>query len=239
VIDLHTHLLPGLDDGPSTMAESVEMARSMVADGVRVAAATPHVRWDFPTTAERMEYGVSELAAALADAGVALELVPGGELAIDSLPSLSDEKLRRFSLGGKSRYLLVETPYRGWPVELHECLHTLRRNGFVPVLAHPERNPDVQRHPELLEALVAGGVLIQLTAASLDGRLGSASRETAATLLQRGMAHLVASDAHGPTIRAAGLSAAQVAIRDPLVWHRLTTEAPQSILADAPVWSGL
>ena len=230
MIDLHTHVLPGLDDGPATMAVSVDMARSMVADSIRVAAATPHVRGDFPTTPERMERGVEQLAAALAEARVPLDLVTGGELAIDVLPSLSDEDLRRFSLGGNSRYLLVETPYAGWPVELHECLYDLRRKGFVPVLAHPERNREVQRHPELIAPFVAGGVLIQLTAASLDGRLGAPSRAAAAVLLRRGLAHLVASDAHGPAVRAAGMSGARDALQNPGLWHRLSTAVPESIL---------
>ena len=231
MIDLHTHILPGVDDGPSTMAGSVEMARSMVADGIRTVAATPHVRSDFPTTPERMERGVRELAAALSAAEVPLELVTGGEVAIDVLPTLSGEDIQRFALGGTSRYLLVETPYGGWPVELHECLYDLRHKGFVPVLAHPERNQEVQRHPELLEPFVAGGLLIQLTAASIDGRLGAASKTAALTLLRRGLAHLVASDAHAPTIRAAGLTAARDELQNPDLWHRLAVAVPESILA--------
>lgn len=238
MIDLHTHILPGLDDGPRTMDGSIEMARSMVAEGIGTVAATPHVRSDYPTTPGRMERGVHELAAALADAGVPLELVPGGEVAIDVLPSMPGEDLRRFTLGGSARHLLVETPYAGWPVELHECLYDLRRKGFVPVLAHPERNPEVQRHPELIEPFVAGGVLIQLTAASVDGRLGAASKAAAAALLRRGLAHLVASDAHGPTVRAAGMTAARDALRDPGLWHRLTVAVPESILASRPPRQG-
>jgi protein-tyrosine phosphatase len=235
VIDLHTHILPGVDDGPPTMAGSIEMARSMVADGVRVAAATPHVRRDFPTTPERMEHGLRELDEALVAAGVPLQVVAGGELAIDVLPSLTDEALRRFSLGGHSRYVLVETPYTAWPVELHECLYDLRRKGFVPVLAHPERNPEVQRVPELLAPFVAGGVLVQLTAASLDGRLGGAPRTAAVTLLRRGLAHLLASDAHAPSIRAAGLSEARDVIQDPGLRDLLTVSTPHAILSDEQV----
>jgi protein-tyrosine phosphatase len=238
VIDLHTHILPGLDDGPATIAGSIEMARSMVADGIRIVAATPHVRRDFPTTAERMEDGVRELVAALAEARVPLELVTGGELAIDLLPSLPDEELRRFTLGGGTRYVLVETPYAGWPVELHERLYDLRRKGFVPVLAHPERNPELQRHPDLLDPFVAGGTLVQLTAASVDGRLGAAPRRAALALLQRGLAHLVASDAHAPGVRAAGLSVARAALQNPHLWHRLTVSVPASILTSGPPQSG-
>jgi protein-tyrosine phosphatase len=151
------------------------------------------------------------------------------------LPSIADDDLRRFSLGGHSRYLLVETPYHGWPVELHECLYDLRRRGFVPALAHPERNPEVQRLPELLEPFVAGGVLVQLTAASVDGRLGAAPRVTSLALLRRGLVHCIASDAHAASIRAAGLSAAREMIQDARLWNLLVVECPRAILSDEPL----
>ena len=114
-----------------------------------------------------MEYRVAELNAELAQARIPLEVRTGGELALEWLARLSIEELRRFGLGGNPRYLLVETPYYGWPLALADSLFSLRAQGITPVLAHPERNAEVQSHPERLAQLVEGGVLVQVTAASL------------------------------------------------------------------------
>jgi len=162
VIDLHSHILPGLDDGPDRLEGSLQLARELVADGVHLVAATPHVRSDYPNTTGRIEDGVRELRAALAEVAIPLQVATGAELALDRLPGLADDELRRLSIAGTGVFLLVETPYVGWPVELHECLFALRRAGFRPILAHPERNHAVQRRADLLEPLVAGGVLVQL-----------------------------------------------------------------------------
>src|SRR5581483_11792464 len=107
-----------------------------------------------------------ELRAALEREGVPLEVHGGGEIAIDWLGRLSDEDLRRFCLGG-TQYLLVETPYYGWPGVLTDLLLSLVERGFRPVLAHPERNMEIQLRPERLLPLVDAGVLVQVTAASV------------------------------------------------------------------------
>jgi protein-tyrosine phosphatase len=235
VIDLHLHLLPGVDDGPQTLAESVELARASSADGVRVAAATPHVRDDYPTTADDMERLVRELRSALTAAQVPLDVRPGGEIALERLPDLTLDELRRFGLGGTQRYVLLEFPYYGWPLGLATQVSVLATRGFVAVLAHPERNPDVRAEPERLRPIVEQGALVQLTAASVDGRLGARTRATAFELLDRSLAHLLASDAHGPVIRGAGLSSAVSALGDPELGRWLTTDVPAAMLAGRPL----
>ncbi len=226
MIDLHSHVLPGLDDGAKDLAEAVSICRDAFADGITVLAATPHVREDFPTTPEQMETAVAELQDAVGDA---LKLVPGGELDLAEL-GRPREELLRFALAGNPRYLLVETPYVGWPLDVGDRLFSLLADGITPVLAHPERNGEVQERPELLEPLVEMGVLVQLTAGAVDGTLGRRSRGCADVLLDRGLAHLIASDGHAPSIRRIGMSAAVSALRDEALAHWLTVGVPGAIV---------
>jgi protein-tyrosine phosphatase len=235
VIDLHSHILPGIDDGAGTFDAALEIAETALADGIRAIAATPHVRDDFPTRPEQMERLVDTLRGELRRAGLALELLPGAEIALDRLPQIRDDELRRFGLGGNPRYLLLETPYQGWPPAIEELFFRLQIRGFTAVLAHPERNGEVQAAPGRLAALVERGTLVQLTAASLDGRLGPAPQKTALRLLELGLAHLVASDAHAPGLRQVGLSAAARAAGDEALARWLTEEVPVAIVAGGPV----
>jgi protein-tyrosine phosphatase len=209
------------------------MARSAVADGIRTLAATPHVRDDYPTTPERMERALEAVRDALRAEAIELDVVPGGELALDQAARLGADELRRFALGGNERWLLVEFPYSGWPLGLPRIAQRLAGDGFGIVLAHPERNADVQAMPGRLQEFVDSGILVQLTAASVDGRLGKRTRETSFALLDLGVAHLLASDAHAPSIRQIGLSAAAEAIGDPALARWLTEDVPAAILASA------
>jgi protein-tyrosine phosphatase len=235
MIDLHAHILPGLDDGTRTIEEARALARRASAEGVTAVAATPHVRADYPTRAEQMEERVAELRRDFAEHGIPLELLHGGEVDLSFGGTLSSQELRRFTLAQNGRHLLVEFPYRGWPADLSESLVELVELGIVPVLAHPERNAEVQAAPGRLADLVRLGALVQITAASIDGRLGRSSRETALRLLELRLAHVLASDAHTPEIRAAGLAAAAGAVGDSGLARYLTEDAPAAIVAGEPV----
>ena len=232
MIDLHSHILPGLDDGARTVAESVELAREAAAAGVTAIAATPHVREDYPTAAERMEAALAAVRSAVAAARVELRVLPGGELALGEVDRPVEE-LRRFGLGGNPGYLLVETPYYGWPLDLEERLFRLRASGFTPVLAHPERNAEVQGDLGRVRRLVAAGTLVQVTASSLVGGAGRRARETGLRLVADGLCHLLASDAHGPGIRRSSLAAGAAAVGDELLARWLTEEVPAAIVAGA------
>ena len=234
MIDLHSHILPGIDDGARTLADSVDIAWAALKDGITVIAGTPHVRDDWPTGAETMELRVAELRAELQAARVPLEVRPGGEIALDWAVKLPAEELRRFGLGG-SRYLLVETPYHGWPLQLPDVLLSLRDQGFAPVLAHPERNIEVQARPERLVPLVEAGILVQVTAASVDGRIGRRAAECGHRLIRGRVAHLLASDAHHASVRAVGLSAAAKAVGGGALGQWLTFDVPAAILDDAEI----
>ena len=226
MIDLHSHVLPGLDDGVRTIDEALALCAAAAGEGVEVLAATPHVRHDYPTTPAQME----EALAAVRAADPPVQVVSGGELDLAELDRPKDE-LARFGLGG-TRWLLVETPYWGWPLDITERLSRLRLQGFGVVLAHPERNADVQERPELLDPLVADGTLVQLTAASVDGRLGTRPARCARALIDRGLAHLIASDAHAPDVRAVGLRAAFASLHDEELARWLVDDVPRSILHD-------
>jgi protein-tyrosine phosphatase len=231
VIDLHSHILPGIDDGARTIVDSLGLARDAVRDGVATMVATPHVREDYPTRPETMERLTGELREALRAAGVPLEIATGGEVAIDALVPMGGEEIVRFSIAGAGRHLLVEFPYNGWPLRLPSEVERLRGLGLTALIAHPERSRDVQERPERLAALVDAGALVQVTAASVDGRLGRSARRAAMRLLDLGLAHVVASDAHMPGVRAVGMSRAAEALRDERLARWLTLEVPAAILS--------
>lgn len=231
MIDLHSHILPGLDDGARDLDESLGLARAAVADGIRVIAATPHVREDYPTSADAMERGVSELRLALELHAIPLDVLTGGEIALEELPGLSIDDKHRFGLGGNPHVLLLETPYVGWPLAFTTVVARLVDEGITPVIAHPERNGEVQEDPQKLARLVEAGALVQITAASLDGRLGRPVRHCAQRLLEAELAHLLASDAHGAGVRDIGLAAARDAVGSDPLGHWLTQGVPAAIVA--------
>lgn len=230
MVDLHTHVLPGIDDGCRTLEQSVDLVRAAAADGIRVLAATPHVRADFPTDAATMQRLVREVRRAVADEGIPVDVLPGGELALDRLELLPLDDLRSFGLGGNPAMLLLEFPYAGWPLDLADRAFQLQTTGITPVLAHPERNAEVQAAPERLAPLVERGVLVQVTAASLEGRLGRSAEKAARALVERELAHLLASDAHTPDVRRVGLRGAAAAVGDDALAAWLTHDVPRALV---------
>lgn len=235
MIDLHTHILPGLDDGAESIEDALAIARAAAAEGTTVIAATPHVRADFPTTPDELEAGVAEVRGALRGAAVPVELVHGGELDIDMLALLSDDEVMRFTYAQAGRYALLEFPYTGWPRGLEASIERLRGLGVESVVAHPERSSTVQERPDRLLAVVELGAVVQVTAGSFAGRFGSDARRCSQKLLEHGLVHLVASDAHGADSSRGGLAAAYRAIGDRGLARRLTTEAPAALLAGEPL----
>jgi protein-tyrosine phosphatase len=231
LIDLHSHILPGLDDGARTIDESRDMARIASREGVTMITATPHVRDDFPTTAEQMERAVDELNKDFAQEQIDVAVLHGGEIDLEWLNTMAEEEIERFSLAQTGRYLLVEVPLIGWPLYLDSRVFELRSANITPLLAHPERNREVQRNPAILDAATRAGALVQVTAASLDGRLGRRVKQACEHLLEFELVHVLATDAHAPAIRAAGLSEAVAALRDEGLARYLTQEVPAAIIA--------
>jgi protein-tyrosine phosphatase len=235
VIDLHSHVLPGLDDGARDLADSRELARRAAADGITAIAATPHVRDDYPTSAAEMEAGVEALRDDFAQQGIPVEILHGAEIDLGFLVRLDVADLRRYTIAQTGRYLLVEFPYRGWPLNLEQTIFDLAVAGIAPILAHPERNADVQADASRLAPMVDRGALVQITAASLDGRIGRRSKKAAEQIIRAGHAHLLASDAHTPEIREVGLAGAVEALGNRALARHLTLDVPAAIVAGEPV----
>jgi protein-tyrosine phosphatase len=215
------------------------MARLAARDGVTAIAATPHVRHDFPTTAEEMERAVASLNRDFAEEMIDVTVHHGAEIDLEQLGVLGHSELQRLSLAQTGRYVLVEIPLAGWPLYLERRIFELRSANVTPLLAHPERNREVQRNTALAAGATRVGALIQVTAASLDGRLGREARRTCERLLELGLVHVLASDAHAPAVRAAGLSAAATRLHDDGLARFLTLEVPAAIVAgdDVPAVS--
>lgn len=196
VIDLHHHLLPGIDDGPPTLDDALALARAAVAAGTTTVVATPHVSRDYPAnTAASIAEHVAVLQDALAGASIPLRVLPGAEVAVTHAVNVSDEELSALRLG-TGPYLLVECPLTATGAGFELLLESLLDRGHRIVLAHPERCRAFQRDSELLARLVARGALAQITASSLTGHFGRTVRDVAHGLVREGLAHVVASDAH-------------------------------------------
>jgi protein-tyrosine phosphatase len=239
VIDLHTHVLPGVDDGPASMEESVALARVAETVGIDRLVATPHVSFDVPTAASTVAAGVAEVNRRLAAEGVSVRVEPGGEIAAGYGAGLEDDELRLLRLGGGD-WLLLECPLTRSAPGFELILRALHARGHRIVLAHPERSPVIRRQPQMLRALVDEGMLSSITAGSLIGRFGGEVREFALTMLEAGVVHNVTSDAHDPVRRAPGLRGAVLAadaelpgLADQLDW--LTRDVPAAILGGGPV----
>jgi protein-tyrosine phosphatase len=230
VIDLHCHVLPGIDDGPSSIEESVAMARAAARGGTSAMVATPHVSLRFRNDAATIERLVGELNARLKADGVPVEIRAGAEIAVANVGELDRSSLFELGLGG-GPWLLLEPPFTPVFTRLGPILLDLQRRGHRIVLAHPERCPVFHREPELLETLVDAGALTSLTAGSLVGAFGRDVRRFALELVRSGMAHNVASDAHDELKRPPSIAAElERAGLDPLSgW--LTRDVPAAILA--------
>lgn len=205
MIDLHTHVLPGVDDGPADLPEALAVLRGCAARGVNTVVATPHVSDAYPTTAKIIFDGARALNAALGVAGVDVLVLRGAEIALERLGALTEEELAALRIGGGS-YLLVESPLSPSAGDFEPALHALRERGFDIILAHPERCPAFQRDLSRLVALVAEGVLCSVTASALTGAFGRTARELGLRLLREGLVHNIASDTHDAVRRAPGLS---------------------------------
>ena len=234
LVDLHCHVLPGIDDGPPGVEESVAFARRLADDGVRVAAATPHVRDDHPGVVPTELAGrCEELNRRLEQDGIELTVVPGGEWDLVRGIEASDEDLRLASYAQRGTDLLVETPYAPLASTFESLLFDLQLKGYRLLLAHPERNPTLREDLDRLANLVRRGALVQVTAQSLvTPPSKSRSARAARRMLEKGLCHVISSDGHGANIErdplSDGVAAAAKLIGERAEW--MATEAPAAIL---------
>lgn len=200
LIDLHIHILPGLDDGPGDLADTKALASACISAGVDRVVATPHVnhRWglQFPQTTEAVE----ETRLALEDAGLDLQVELGAEVALTTAVDLEPEQLQRYRMANGD-WLLLEAPSQGPSTAIHSMIFSVMSQGHRVLLAHPERCQTFQEDLDLLASLVNGGVRTQVTAEALTGRFGRTAQRTAQRMFNRDLVHVVASDAHHATHR--------------------------------------
>ncbi len=196
MIDIHSHILPGLDDGAANMDEAIAMARCAVVGGIRQMVATPHVKTRLYPSREAILDVMSNLQKALIKNGISLIILPGAEY------RLEPELPKRFSGGelltinNKGRYLLVELPDGYVPDYTATVFQDLLLQGVTPIIAHPERNDVFIRDHSRLYELIVLGALVQLTAGSLTGYFCPDVTVAARAFLEHGCAHFIASDAH-------------------------------------------
>lgn len=233
-VDLHCHLLPGLDDGARDLGDAVAMARQAQADGIGAICATPHIRHDHAVRLAELPARRAELIAAVRAAGVGTRVLAGGEVATDTLPGLDDNDLRALTLGSGGRWILLEPPAGPLDERVEAAVAVLRIRGFRALVAHPERHVGADLI-ERLAGLVSAGALIQPTAAHL---LQDDTRAAMLGLARAGLLHVLGSDAHSSRWgRPVALSAALQALAgaEPMRAHRrwIARTAPLAIVAGA------
>jgi protein-tyrosine phosphatase len=235
VIDVHHHCLPGVDDGPRDWDDAVALCRMSEAAGIGTIVATPHVlrgRWKNTSRAEltlRLER-LQELI------GPTPKLLLGSEyfFAHDINEALAADAI--VPLAG-SRYVLIEFAANNIPPMVEQPLYRMQLDGWVPLIAHPERNAVFQAKPELLMSLVQLGARTQITTASFTGDFGGAARRAALDWLARGMVHLVATDAHNVAKRPPVVAAARKVIAEAAneaVAEALFSENPHALIEGRP-----
>jgi len=204
MIDLHCHMLPGIDDGAVDITTSLQMARAQVADGVSVVACTPDIM-PGQNTGLQIRQAVDELQHVLDQENIPLRLVAGSDNHItpDFVEAVKAGHL--LSLGD-SRYVLVKPPHDVAPIKLAEFFFNLIVAGYVPILTRPERLSWINSHYSVIRRLARAGVWIQITAGSLTGGFGITARYWAERMLEEGCVHILASDSHGIEERPPNLS---------------------------------
>lgn len=209
MIDLHTHILPGLDDGAASLEEALQMAAIAAAEGVSAVVATPHVVSGlYDNTRRQIQEAVDHLNRCLAAESIPLQVLPGAEYRLEpDLPQRLDAG-RLMTINDAGHYLLVELPLALVPDYTEQLLYEIQLQGVTPILAHPERNPGLSRSPQRLSRLAQRGVLAQVTTGSIRGRFGQTARRAALKMLETGAAQVVASDAHSARGRSPAITAA-------------------------------
>jgi len=235
VIDLHNHLLPGIDDGAKKVEETLEFLRVARRDGVKVVVATPHMK---PGVFDNTREGILERVglvreAARGDEAEGVTLLPGAEVYFTADLITRAREKRLMTYGDKGRYLLLELPYQQIPMQVDDTIFQLKLLGITPVMAHPERVAYYLENIDRVAASVRLGALTQVTGASLTGKFGDKARDFARAMLRRNLVHVLASDAHDvryrPPVLSEAIPAAAADVGESAA-RRMVEETPRAIL---------
>jgi protein-tyrosine phosphatase len=237
MIDLHCHILPGIDDGAVDINVSLAMARTFVEDGVSVVAATPHILPGlYANTGTQIREAIASLQETLNQQGIPLRLVSGADNHI--VPNFAAELRSGHLLSlADSRYVLVEPPHHIPPPRMEELFFNIQVAGYVPILTHPERLTWIKSHYNTIMRLASSGVLMQITAGSLAGSFGRHAQYWAERMLAEGYLHILATDAHDTERRPPNLGVGRdIAARSvgSEEANRMVFSRPYAILSNQP-----
>lgn len=196
LIDIHTHILPGIDDGAASFEESIQLAQQAVDNGIHTVIATPHHHArGFYSNFNQITELTAQLNETLASHGIPLTVLIGQEVRVyDQL--LEDLEQGILATLASNRYMLIEFPSSSVPERVDELFHELRLLHITPIIAHPERNRMLSSNIHMLEELVEGGALAQLTSGSISGNMGRKLQRISIDMCKKGLVHFIASDAH-------------------------------------------
>lgn len=239
MIDMHSHILPWLDDGAKNMAETLGMARQLHAAGFKTLIATPHVLEgrDFLSSAEIL-FTIEKVRRSIAEAEIQVEILPGAENFIfpDMAKWVREQKL--LTLGDNGKYLLLELPMFEIPDFTDQVFLELQDLGITPVLAHPERYRDLFRDPERILDWVKKGIILQLDFRSISGYYGPKAKWLAEIMLKSDLIHVLGSDAHrvsdNESTYLEGLQSIKAIVGE-MRYHELTRLNPQAIIEGNPL----
>ncbi|WP_445491792.1 tyrosine-protein phosphatase [Niallia sp. 03133] len=201
MIDIHCHILPGIDDGAKTIEDSLAMAKAAAEEGIKTIVATPHHRNNqYNNKKEEILQGVEALNKVLVQENMPLTILPGQEVRIFG-EVLEDYQKGEILTLNHTKYLFIEFPSSSVPRYAERLLYDIQTQGIIPIIVHPERNKELQEKPELMYKLVQNGALTQVTAASVCGSFGKKVKQFSEQLIEANLTHFIASDAHNTTTR--------------------------------------
>jgi protein-tyrosine phosphatase len=237
MIDMHSHILPGIDDGAPDLATAIKMARQAVDGGTNIMACTPHIYPGmYMNETTGIVAGIEVLQTALDQAGIALKLVKGADVHL--VPEvLAGLKSGRIPTLNGSRYFLLEPSHHVAPPRFEDSVFAMMAAGYVPVITHPERLVWIETHYPKFVGLVHQGAWMQLTAGAILGKFGKRARYWSERMLDEGLVHMVSSDAHSTGMRNPSMADAREALVRRLgegSANQLLLERPAAILLDRP-----
>lgn len=210
MIDIHAHVLPGLDDGPLDIVEAIRMCRIAASDGISTIVATPHTgNGVYMNGRDRILESVAALNRRLQEEGIAVEILPGADVHVNHDMAGMVAAGNAMTVNDKGRSMMVELPHHMIPPNFGHLIFALKLKGITPVITHPERNVFIKKHVKELRAWVNLGALIQITAMSLTGGFGDGVRQLSREMLKENLVHFIATDAHSATQRPPILSRAR------------------------------
>ncbi|MBI4707565.1 MAG: capsular biosynthesis protein [Candidatus Omnitrophica bacterium] len=236
MVDLHAHILYGIDDGPNTLEESIKMCKMAYDDGIRTIVVTPHVG-KFPNTKEIITEKYKELKVGLSAQDISIELFTGADVELE--PDLINKlKSSQFLTINNSRYFLLDTPPTLLPPNITDYVAALVSLGLIPIITHPERCLQIQGDLSFLYGIIKAGALVQVTAASILGKMGEDAKEAVIKMLKSGLVHIIATDCHGIDKRRPKLSEAVQLVSSVVGKNQaleMVTTIPQNIIDNKPL----